>query len=68
MIDMDLEILYDVKTKRLNEQVKRNKNRFSESFCFQLSQDEKNEVVAKCDHIEKIHYLYYIYMKFKIKT
>ena len=39
MIDRDLAQIYGVETKRLNEQVKRNSERFPENFCFQL--DEK---------------------------
>ena len=44
MIDSDLAILYQVSTKRLNEQVTRNKNRFPEKFMFQLSEDEYNNL------------------------
>ena len=40
MIDNDIAELYGVETKRLNEQVRRNKERFPESFMFQLSKDE----------------------------
>jgi len=40
MLDYHLAELYQVKTKRLNEQVKRNIKRFPESFMFQLSQTE----------------------------
>ncbi|MBQ3670077.1 MAG: ORF6N domain-containing protein, partial [Treponema sp.] len=36
MIDRDLAQIYGVETKRLNEQVKRNIERFPENFCFQL--------------------------------
>ena len=36
MIDKDLALLYGVETKRLNEQVKRNIERFPEDFIFQL--------------------------------
>mgnify|MGYP000918440046 CR=1 FL=1 len=49
MIDRDLADLYRVQTKRLNEQVKRNLARFPEEFCFRLSAEEKNELVANCD-------------------
>jgi len=49
MIDRDLAELYNVSTKRLNEQVKRNIKRFPESFRFQLSDKEKKELVAICD-------------------
>jgi hypothetical protein len=40
MIDRDLAELYGVSTKRLNEQVKRNRERFPEDFMFQLTRDE----------------------------
>lgn len=40
MLDSDLAMLYGYDVKRLNEQVKRNKNRFPEDFMFQLSSDE----------------------------
>lgn len=40
MLDRDLAALYGVETKRLNEQVKRNIERFPEQFCFQLTRDE----------------------------
>lgn len=40
MIDRDLADIYGVKTSRLNEQVKRNKERFPEDFCFQLTEVE----------------------------
>jgi len=56
MIDRDLAELYGVTTKRLNEQVKRNINRFPEDFMFQLTQEEKNEVVAICDHLRNIKF------------
>ena len=40
MIDRDLALLYGVETKRLNEQVKRNIERFPEDFMFQLTLEE----------------------------
>ena len=40
MLDVDLADLYQVDTKRLNEQVKRNLKRFPEDFMFQLTQSE----------------------------
>ncbi len=51
MLDRDLADLYGVETKRLNEQVKRNVNRFPSDFMFQLTKEEKDEVVANCDHL-----------------
>ena len=41
MLDRDLAELYDVTTKRLNEQVRRNRSRFPEDFIFQLTTEEK---------------------------
>ena len=49
MIDSDLAELYGVPTKRLNEQVKRNAQRFPPDFMIQLNAAEKTEVVANCE-------------------
>lgn len=49
MVDRDLAELYGVSTKRLNEQVKRNNERFPQEFMFQLTKKEKAQLVAKCD-------------------
>ncbi len=54
MIDKDLSELYNVPTKRLNEQVKRNIKRFPDNFRFQLTDNEKSELVANCDRFEKL--------------
>ena len=56
MIDRDLAELYGVTTKRLNEQVKRNKHRFPEDFMFRLTKREKQEVVANCDHLFRLKF------------
>ena len=40
MLDKDLAQLYGVETKRLNEQVKRNIERFPEDFMFRLTSEE----------------------------
>lgn len=40
MLDMDLASLYHVETRALNQAVKRNQDRFPESFCFQLADSE----------------------------
>ena len=44
MIDKDLALLYGVETKRLNEQVKRNIERFPEDFMFQLTMKEYQQI------------------------
>ncbi len=54
MIDRDLAELYGVKTKVLNQAVKRNIRRFPESFRFQLNNSEKIELVTNCDRFETI--------------
>jgi len=56
MLDSDLAELYEVEAKRLNEAVKRNLRRFPDDFMFQLTKDEFTEVVANCDHLQKLKY------------
>ncbi len=47
MLDKDLAELYEVKTIRLREQVKRNRKRFPGDFMFQLTGDEVNILVSQ---------------------
>ena len=54
MIDRDLAELYGVETKRLNEAVKRNIERFPERFRFQLTKEEMAELVANCDQFNSL--------------
>ena len=56
LLDLDLAEIYGVPTKRLNEQVKRNAERFPEDFIFQLNAKEKEEVVANCDHLLRLKF------------
>ncbi|MFA5264906.1 MAG: ORF6N domain-containing protein [Opitutaceae bacterium] len=56
LLDSDLAALYGVPTKRLNEQVRRNTGKFPDDFCFQLTQDETDKVVANCDHLSKLRF------------
>ncbi len=56
MIGSDLAELYGVSNKRLNEQVKRNAKRFPADFMFQLTEQEKVEVVAICDHLKRLKF------------
>lgn len=44
MFSSDVAKLYQVETKRINEVIKRNINRFPESFCFQLTNEEMNKI------------------------
>ena len=54
MLDRDLARLYGVDTKRLNEQVKRNIERFPIHFRFQLTENETTELVANCDRLQAL--------------
>ena len=46
MFDRDLVELYRVETKYLNRQVRRNRERFPREFMFQLTNNERNELVT----------------------
>ncbi|MBE0429997.1 MAG: ORF6N domain-containing protein [Thermoleophilia bacterium] len=56
MLGNDLARLFGVSTRRLNEQVRRNIDRFPGDFMFQLTQEEKNKVVANCDHLSNLKF------------
>ena len=47
MLDSDLAALYEVTTKRLNEQVKRNSERFPDDFMFQLTEKEYQNLISQ---------------------
>lgn len=54
IIDRDLAEFYGVETKRLNQQANRNRDRFPQRFRFQLSKEEKDELVANCNRFEPL--------------
>ncbi len=54
MIDADLAYLYGVTTKVLNQAVKRNRGRFPADFMFQLTKEERNELVTNCDRLTNL--------------
>jgi hypothetical protein len=56
LIDADLVRLYGVPTKRVNEPVRRNQARFPADFLFELTPQEKAEVVANCDHLQNLKF------------
>jgi len=56
MIDKDLAELYGVETKYLNRQVKRNRDRFPEEFMFQLTSQEKIELVTNWHRFKSMKY------------
>ncbi len=60
IIDTDLALLYGVSTKQLNQQIRRNSERFPSDFMFELSEMEKEEVVTNCDHLKKLKFSPYL--------
>ena len=54
ILDLHLASLYGVRTKRLNEQVRRNAARFPGDFLFRLSESEWGELVANCDQFSNM--------------
>ena len=53
MLDFNLAYLYQVDTKRINEAVKRNTEKFPERFSFILTDEESSFLVANCDQKKK---------------
>jgi hypothetical protein len=47
ILDSDLAELYGVETRRLNEQVRRNIEKFPDDFMFQLTKDEFNNLKSQ---------------------
>ena len=55
ILDSDLAELYGVETKRLNEQVKRNSERFPSDFVFQLTQEEFENLKSQSATSSRTH-------------
>jgi len=56
IIDSDVARLYGVETKRVNEAVSRNLEKFPEGYLIELNESEKQEVVANCDHLASLKF------------
>ncbi len=56
MIDADLALLYDVSTKALKQQVKRNIGRFPEDFMFELTRLERQELINNSDRLASLKF------------
>ena len=56
LLDADVAVLYGVETKRVNEAVKNNPDKFPEGFLIPLSDEEKQEVVENFDHLQKLKF------------
>jgi phage regulator Rha-like protein len=56
IIDSDVATLYGVETKRINEAVKNNPEKFPEGYVFKLSPQEKTEVVENFGHLNQLKF------------
>jgi hypothetical protein len=54
LIDGDVAEVYGVETKRVNEAVKNNRDKFPGDYLTELSQDEKNELVENFDRFNRL--------------
>lgn len=60
IMDADLAEFYQVKTIALNQAVKRNIGRFPERYRFQLTEEEKNELITNCDRFRTLKHSNYL--------
>jgi hypothetical protein len=49
LLDRDVADLYEVKTKDINQAVRRNADKFPERYLYRLNNDEKNGLITNCD-------------------
>ena len=56
MLAPDLAELYEVSTSAFNQAVKRNLKRFPQNFRFQLTHEELEEVITKCDNPDRLRF------------
>ena len=54
ILDSDVAALYGVETKRINEAVKNNRDKFPEGYIFKLTDSEEKELVENFDRFNKI--------------
>jgi len=56
ILDSDVAELYGVETKRVNEAVRNNPDKFPEGYIIVLTDSEKSEVVENFDHLAKLKF------------
>jgi len=57
LVDKDVAELFKIETKRINEAVKNNEDKFpNETYVLELDKDEKKYVVENFDHLSKLKY------------
>lgn len=54
LIDVDVAEIYGVETKRINEAVKNNLDKFPQDYLFEVSKDEKDELVENFDRFNRL--------------
>ena len=64
MLDSDLAKLYDTDTKKLKQQVRRNIDRFPEDFMFELSENEKKQLLKQESRLANLKHSYATIMVF----
>ena len=67
LIDADVARLYGVETKEVNQAVSNNADKFPEGYVFELSKEEKSEVVKIFDHLESLKFSPYLLKAFTEK-
>ena len=56
ILDSDVAELYGVKTKEINQAVKNNPRKFPKGYIWELSENEKSEVVNNFDHLQRLRF------------
>ncbi len=54
LLDADVAVIYGVETKRINEAVKNNPDRFPLGYVIDLNEDDKNELVENFDRFNRL--------------
>jgi hypothetical protein len=54
LLDADVAVIYGVETKRINEAVKNNPDRFPSGYVIELNNDDKNELVENFDRFNRL--------------
>ena len=68
IIDADVAKLYGVETKEVNQAVSNNVDKFPEGYIFELSKEEKSEVVKNFDHLKALKFSPYLPKAFTEKS
>jgi ORF6N domain len=56
ILDSDVAELYKVETKKVNQAVNRNEDKFPDGYVIELTPKEKAEVVTNCDHLKTLKF------------